>query len=191
MLRIVIAVLALFFIMNIEISAQSHRNETGLGLGVQLGYQRASDADAGKLLYGVLMRAKISESLGIEGAISYRQEKYFNSRMTVRSWPVTVSALFYPFPPMIYLLAGGGWYHTTIDFTPGLSEVDLNDQTRNPFGWHLGGGVEIPIGESLNLFGDIRYVFLNYNLDDLNIGQLKDIKSNFYTINVGLMFGFR
>lgn len=192
MLRLVISVLALFFVLNIEISAQNYKdNEAGnVGLGVQVGYQRAGDADAGKFLFGGLLRAKLSEAFGVEGAISYRQEEYYNGNMTVRSWPVTISGLVYPFP-MFYLVAGGGWYHTTFDFDPGFTQQDLADKTLNPFGWHLGGGAEVPLGESVRLFGDVRYVFLKYDFEDFNDIPLKDINSNFYTINVGLIFGFR
>jgi len=158
-----------------------------IGIGPQVGYQRSGDADAGRFMFGAVMRAKLSVAFGVEASINYRQDVYEN--WTVRTWPVMLSALFYPFP-QFYAVAGGGWHHSTIDFDPGFQQADLADQTSNPFGWHIGGGAEVPLGESVRLFGDVRYVFLDYNFDDLDDIPLSEMESNFYVISVGIIFGF-
>jgi hypothetical protein len=62
----------------------------------------------------------------------------------------------------------------------------LKDETTQKVGWHFGGGVELPIGSSFKLTGDIRYVFLNYNFE--KIPGSKELKSNFYVIMAGLLF---
>lgn len=166
-------------------------NEEGnIGIGPQLGYQRAGDADAGKFMYGAFFRAKLSSAFGVEGSINYRQEEYADGKVTVRSWPVLVSALIYPFP-MFYGIAGGGWYNTTFDFDPGFDQQDLADKSTNNFGWHLGAGAEVPIGESVRLIGDVKYVFMDYDWEDFNDVPLKDYNSNFYVISIGLLFGFK
>jgi hypothetical protein len=164
--------------------------EGNIGLGPQIGYQRAGDADAGRFMFGAVLRAKLSYALGVEGSINYREEKYHDGQVTVRTWPVMLSALFYPFP-QFYALAGGGWHHSTFDFDPGFQHADLADKTVNPFGWHVGGGAEVPLGETVRLFGDVRYVFLDYDFEDFAEIPLESLNSNFYIINVGIIFGFR
>ncbi len=47
--------------------------------------------------------------------------------------------------------------------------------------------MELPVGENLKLTGDIRYVFLDYDFED--IPGSDDIDSNFYVITAGFLFG--
>ncbi|MGH7492684.1 MAG: hypothetical protein ACREOO_09850 [bacterium] len=48
----------------------------GLRLGPQVGFHRAKDADAAKLMGGMALRMKLTPALGVEGSINYRQEKF-------------------------------------------------------------------------------------------------------------------
>jgi hypothetical protein len=50
---------------------------------------------------------------------------------------------------------------------------------------HLGGGVSIPVSESWNFIGDLRYVFLNYDIEDL---PEFDSDADFYMITGGLQY---
>lgn len=84
--------------------------------------------------------------------------------------------------PMVYGAIGAGWYNFNIDYAGSLG---IADETTQEFGYHLGGGVELPLG-NLILRGDIRYVFLNLKLD--NMPNAKDIKSDFYVITAGVLF---
>ncbi|MGE5411032.1 MAG: outer membrane beta-barrel protein [Clostridiales bacterium] len=164
-------------------------NAQGIGIGPVLGWQKSSSADKGNLMYGAALRLKLSEAIGIEGSINYRQEEYANGGLKVRSWPVMVTGLFYPFP-IVYGLIGVGWYNTTFDYSNQLTLQNLQNNTTSDFGWHLGGGVEVPLGENLMLTGDIRYVFLNYDFGQLaQKAQTGDLNSKFYVISVGLLFG--
>jgi opacity protein-like surface antigen len=161
--------------------------EPGIGIGPQIGYQRAGDADEGRFMIGGLVRIRLTSALAVEGSINYRTEQYADNMISVRSWPVLVSALFYPLP-IVYGVAGAGWYNTTFTFDPGFGQFNLADKTQTNFGWHIGAGAEIPVANNLSLTGDIKYVFLNYDWNDLNDIPLKDFNSNFYIINVGLIF---
>jgi opacity protein-like surface antigen len=184
----------IFFLLSfgvIDLYGQRDNVEEGnIGLGGQIAYNRSGDTDAGRFMFGVLLRSKLSFALGVDASINYREEKINNGQVTLRSWPLQLSVLFYPFP-QFYAIAGGGWYHTTVDYTPGLQHEDLADQTYNPFGWHLGGGAEVPLAENVRLFGDVRFVYLDYNFRDFGNVPLNNINSNFYMINLGIIFGFR
>lgn len=170
--NISIVTAAFICLMAVSVSAQ------GLSIGPQVGYQKSQDAD-GSYMAGASMRLKLTPSLGVEGAINYRKEEVGN--LSVKSWPILVSALFYPLPVLpVYGVAGGGWYNTTFDF----DDSNIDNETKQEFGWHFGAGVEIPLGKN-KLYGDIRYVFLDYSFDDLPT----DIDSNFYTIMVGYQIG--
>ncbi len=158
---------------------------TGVGFGPVVGWYRANNADNGNLTGGAMLRIKLTPVLGVEGSLTYRQEKYSSGAVTARSWPVMVTGLIYPLP-VVYGLIGAGWYFTTVTYDQvALANQNLSDETTHKFGWHFGGGVELPLGK-VSLTGDIRYVFLNYNFQQVpGVGS----NSNFYVINVGLLFG--
>ena len=156
----------------------------GLKLGPQLGYQKAPEAEEGSLMGGAALRAKLLPMLGAEVSINYRQEEYIDGILTVRSWPVMVTGMFYPLP-IAYAAVGTGWYNTTFDFDEDIPGVE--DETKQKVGWHFGIGAELPAGTQMTLTGDIKYVFLNYEWDEVPGGGEPD-NANFYVINVGLLF---
>jgi opacity protein-like surface antigen len=93
-----------------------------------------------------------------------------------------VTGLLYPIP-FAYGAIGAGWYNLTFDF----KDPNLTDVTKQKFGWHFGVGAEIPAGPTFKLTGDIRYVFLNYNFQEMPGSA--NLKSDFYVITVGFLFG--
>jgi len=164
-------------LMVAQVEAQS------ISLGPQIGYYKAKDAD-GSIMGGFAWRMKFMPSLGVEASINYRQEKYADDILTVRSWPVMVTGLFYPIP-IVYGAIGAGWYNTTFDYDQDRVSF-LKDETTQEFGWHFGGGVELPVGSSYTLTGDIRYVFLDYNFKE--IPGSDNLSSNFFVITAGFLF---
>jgi opacity protein-like surface antigen len=166
--------------------------ESSIGVGPQIGYQRAADADAGRIMVGAFIRAKLSMAFALDASVNYRTEDYGSFEVT--SWPVMLSALIYPLPA-VYGIAGIGWHFSTISYNNdrfvNIDLADLDDRTTSPFGFHLGAGLEIPLADKMKLFGDIKYVFLDYDLEDIGDVRLSDISSNFYLINIGLAFGLR
>lgn len=169
----------LITLMVVQTNAQS------IHLGPQLGYYRAQDADKGNFMGGAALRATLVPVLGVEASINYRQEKYADGALTVRSWPVMVTGLIYPLP-FVYGAMGAGWYNTTFDYNQDKLPGIHND-TSQEFGWHFGAGVELPVGLFFKLTGDVRYVFLDYDFKE--IPGSGDLKSNFYVVTVGLLFG--
>jgi opacity protein-like surface antigen len=159
-------------------------NAQSISLGPQLGFYKARDADNGSLMGGMTCRLKLTPVLGAEASINYRQEKYANDAVTVRSWPVMVTGLIYPLP-VVYGAIGAGWYNSTFDYNQNKAPL-LTDETTQKFGWHFGAGVELPVGPKTKLTGDIRYVFLDY--DFKQIPGSGDLKSDFLIITVGFLF---
>jgi opacity protein-like surface antigen len=155
----------------------------GLYVGPQLGYQKAKDSDKGNIMGGAALRLKLSEALGVEGSINYRREKFDSDAVSVKTWPVMVTGMFYPVP-IIYGAIGAGWYNTTIEYGAALNALGVKNNTEQKFGWHLGAGVELPFS-TMVLTGDIRYVFLNYDFKGL---PGRDINSDFIMITAGILF---
>ncbi len=157
----------------------------GVGFGPMLGWTRANGSDAGKLEGGLALRMHLSPALGLEGAVLYRQDKFHNGAVTASTWPVQVTGLLY-LVPSIYGAIGAGWYHTTYDYDQNVYASGSKSTTQTQFGWHFGGGVEVPLGRAA-FTADIRYVFLNYNFDE--VPGTEGSHANFFTLNFGLLFG--
>lgn len=153
-----------------------------LSFGPQYGIFRPQEADNSSCLLGGIMRLKPLEELGIEFALNYHQEKYFDEQLTVKAWPIQLSGMIYPIPSL-YGTAGAGWYNVTYDFKSTL----MMDQTDMRTSWHAGIGLEIPIEDTIAMACDIRYVFLDYDLNDGTTGA-KTIQSDFYVMTIALLF---
>lgn len=179
MLRKVIAVIFIAGLITMT-SAQNIKNPTFIG--PQVGFQKAADADNGQLMYGADLRLKLTNALAFDASINYRQEEYAGKRVTVETWPVLLTGLFYP-AENIYGQAGIGWYNTKIEYG---DELNISDKTGSEFGWHFGAGVEIPLGESVLLSPDFKYVFLDYDFGE--VPGTNEINSDYFTINLGLLF---
>ena len=175
MLKKSMLTLALIALIVPQVGAQSVK------LGPQVGFHKSGDAEDANVMVGTALRLKLTPALGVEGSINYRQEKLAGDALTVRSWPILVTGMLYPLP-IAYAAVGAGWYNTTFDFESDLVEND----TQQEFGWHFGAGVELPVSSSVDLTGDIRYVFMDYNFDDV---PFDDVDSNFYVISAGVLFG--
>lgn len=177
-------ILAQFTALAIVVMLAAGAKAQDLSIGPQIGYQKAQGAEEGKMMAGAALRLKLSSKFGVEGAINYRQEKFAEGNLTVRSWPVLVTGLYYPLP-IVYGSVGAGWYNTKFQYASSNPRIAVED-TRQEVGWHFGGGVELPLGKSTKLAGDIRYVFLNYDFDQVPGVQLD---SDFYMLTMGIQFG--
>jgi len=157
-----------------------------IGLGPRAGFYKAQDAEEGQWFGGAGLRLKMG-SLGFEGSIDYRAEKYANGNLTIRSWPVMASVLLYPLP-ILYGVAGAGWYNTTFDYDQDkLLFKYVEDKTDQEVGWHFGGGLELPLGRKSKLGVDIRYVFLNYDFSE--VPGSEDMDSDFYAVTITMFWG--
>jgi opacity protein-like surface antigen len=178
MLKKYLLILGLTLLLAVPLSAQE------MSFGPQLGYYKAQDADEGSFMGGVAWRFKLMPALGIEASINYRQEKYADGALTVKSWPIMVTGLIYPLP-FVYGAVGAGWYSVTLDYNRNKLPL-FRDKTTEKFGWHFGGGVELPVAEQFNLTADVRYVFLNYDFEDFPGSN--NIESNFYVLAFGFLY---
>ncbi len=155
-----------------------------LSLGGRATYYDPKEGDA-RWFGGAQARLHLGRYFAVEGSADYRQTDIGDTR--VRTYPVQVSALIYPFglrriSP--FLLGGGGWYYTSVE-GPGNF-----DDTQNRFGLHAGGGLQFFLNNHFSLDGTYRYIWLesveskNVSLDD------KKFKDNGHMITIGLNYHF-
>jgi opacity protein-like surface antigen len=167
-------------------SAQQATTGAGVGFGPVLGWTKARGSDDGALTGGLALRLKLSPALGVEGSIMYRQDKFGNGAQTLTTWPVQATGLIYLLPTL-YGAIGAGWYHTTVDYSGAAFPAgSATSDTHTKFGWHFGGGLELPLGKA-SFIADIRYVFLDYNFKQ--VPGSEGTHSNFFTIGAGILFG--
>lgn len=176
-----VAILLITVMWSGAASAQSAPDIPSVLFGPQVGISKSPDADA-NMIFGAALRLHLLPMFGIEGSINYRQETLAGDALIVRSWPVQVTGMLYVLP-VLYGSMGAGWYMTSLDFDPDLNFLD---DTQSEFGWHFGGGLELPLGSVAKLSADLRYVFLDYNFDQFPGSD--NVDSNFYMATAGLLF---
>lgn len=155
-------------------------------IGPRASYGKAKDADEGVWFGGLQARFGLGEVLGLEGSIDVRKDD-FPGDFNLVTYPVQASLLAYlaPEAPVSpYILAGGGWYHST------LEGPDDYHETSQRFGPHAGAGLEIGLGENLSLDGSYRYVWLK-DLDDEGENELgADYNDSGYMVTMALNVKF-
>ena len=136
-----------------------------------------------KLLTGLALRDHLAPLLKGEIGVAYRSESRYDDQLTVRSWPVTASLYLTPVPAL-YGGAGVGWYQTTFDYAD--NSPLLRDETKQLFGVHVGGGMQVPVAvAALDLNG--RYVMLRDQESRLVPEQFDP---DFWTLSLGLALKF-
>ncbi len=164
----------------VALAASASASELIPSLGVTKPVSGGGDA---QLYTGIALRDAIGPLLMGEIGVSYRSESRFNDQLKVRSWPVTASLYVTPVP-VVYAGAGVGWYQTTFDYP--ASMPTLQDETKQQFGVHVGGGLQVPVGfTALDLNG--RYVMMR---DQQSRLVPEKFNPDFWTTSLGLAFKF-
>ncbi|HET9950881.1 MAG TPA: outer membrane beta-barrel protein [Candidatus Eisenbacteria bacterium] len=147
------------------------------------GLTRATDGDQTKSNVGLALRTGLAGPvLQSEIGVSYRSEEYYDGALKVKMIPVTASLLVRPIPSL-HADAGVGWYHTNYDYA--ASAPALSDETKQQFGVHLGGGLEMPLAPKMALDLTGRYVFMESQESKL-IPTTFD--PDFWSMSLGLAF---
>jgi hypothetical protein len=159
----------------------------GMEIIPSVGLQKAvKGSDEVKPYYGLALRAKILPALKAEIGAAYRTDDFSSATgdFTVKSWPLTASLWLSPIPAL-YAGGGVGWYNQSFEFPAGSG---LENHTRQDFGMHVGGGLELPVAPSVGLDLNGRYVFLPVKDDPVDV--LKDWDPSFWTTSLGLAIHF-
>ena len=160
----------------------------GVGHGAEvlpsIGLTKSLNGGSDAQVYGGLaLRGNLAPLIEGEVAAAYRSESRFNDQLRLRMWPVTASLYLKPVPAL-YAGGGVGWYHTTYDYK---SVVPLADETRQQFGVHLGGGMQVPLGPAAAVDLNGRYVMMR---DQQSRLVPEKFDPDFWTTSIGLAFKF-
>ena len=142
------------------------------------------NSDNVKLFGSLAIRGNIAQALKAEVGVMYRDESYMNGNLHARMWPITASLYVTP-TPQLYLGGGVGWYQTTLDYD---EDLGFDDTTHQDFGFHVGGGVQVPVAEKVSVDLGGRYTFM----DDVEteLSDLDNLNPDFWTTSLGLAFKF-
>jgi opacity protein-like surface antigen len=149
------------------------------GLGVRGGLYKSNDANSMILYGGIQARWKVFPAMSIEGTFDYHPSESYPNDKKITNYPILASALFYLIPGADfspYVVGGVGWYFSKLEDSSGSS-------TSYTPGFHLGGGLDIPLNPNVVFNADIRYYFLNYSDQ-----KVKDLNTNGFIISAGLTF---
>lgn len=157
-------------------------------IGPAAGYLNVRDADRGTWFGGVQARVQFLRYLGVEGSVTFHQNRFADGDIVVTQYPVQVTGLVFPFPDSgisPYALGGAGWYYTRVDYD---SSLGGGDETDRMFGWHAGAGAQIMLGRHVGAFGDFRWIFL----DDPGVdnSNLDEEEFDYWQVTLGVNFGF-
>ncbi len=178
---------AMLFAGAAETRAQSGTSDSGwhFGVGPRYTFVRNPDTDESSHMGGGFARLR-SQYVGLEGAVDYHQED-LPFGVDLKTWPISTSLLIYPIP-VVYGLAGVAWYNTTIDY-PEEAEFLVDDETDSQLGYHFGVGVEFPISNKVRLTSDVRWLFVDYEFEEIpeSVGE---VDNDLFTWNAGLVIYF-
>jgi opacity protein-like surface antigen len=151
-----------------------------------VGLTKSVDGDEAKSFGSLALRGALLPILKSEIGVAYRSESRFDDKLKIRTWPVTASLWVTPLPSL-YAGAGVGWYHVTYDYAQDRIPVPVEDETKQEFGVHLGGGLIAPLGPSVGLDLHGRYVMMR---DQQSRLVPETFDPDFWTTSLGLAIRF-
>lgn len=132
-----------------------------LSLGLRYAHFDPKDGDKAEFP-GVQLRWYPSREIAIEGSIDGR-ENDLGGGADLKVYPVQATLLAYILPRTQvkpFLLAGAGWYFTTLQ-VPGR-----DDETEDRLGVHAGAGVQYMFSRAWSIDGTYRHIWL----EDIEVG---------------------
>jgi len=182
-LALTIAVMALFPLL---LASPASADLLGFKVGAHGGISHTGgDIDDSSPIFGGVARLEVLSIITGELAVDYKSDSIETPAgdRDISTVPIQLSALI-TILPVIYGTIGVGYYSVSAD-------DDLQDQVEglddlSNAAMHLGVGAEFPVGNRLSIMGDLRYVFLDYNLDNVD-EDIFDTSASFYTLTGGLL----
>jgi opacity protein-like surface antigen len=168
-------------VAGIFMAAPASADLTHFSLGPRVGWTRTSDTETSAPVYGLATRFRLFEFIGAELAVDYRKEEKDGSE--IKTIPVQVSGLLYILP-FLHATAGIGWYNVDASLKGVGETLEDFDDSRSDAGLHLGGGLDIELSPRASLTGELRYVFLNYEFEDIE--EVFEVDANYLMITAGL-----
>jgi len=153
-----------------------------LALRPHVGWSRTTENEESGPSFGLATRLRLLEFLGAEFAVDYRKEDGEGGE--IKTIPIQLSGLLYVLP-FLHGTIGVGWYNVDATLDAVGDRLAIDDSATDA-GLHLGGGLDLQLSPRLSLTGELRYVFLGYELRE--VAKAVDVDADFSTISAGLQF---
>ncbi len=163
----------------------------GMDLGLHGGAVGVDGGDGNTFIGGAQARFHIFWIIGAEARASFYSDTYKLEgigELDVDNTPFQVSGMLYllKLPKVGLYVLGGGTYSS---LKVNGEDVGLGEVTDSKWSAHAGAGLDIHLGKSFSLNGDVRYVFLDANSVDEALGEVADdYNGDFWTATIGLNF---
>ena len=154
-----------------------------LAVGPHLGGVYTTDSEEALFTYGAAARLGIFSALTAELALQYQTEKTDGGEIS--TLPVQLSGMLNVLP-FLHATLGIGYYNVDATLDALGSTLGSVSDTASEAALHLGAGVNFPMGSRGTLTGELRYVFLDYNIE--NAGQSIPVNADFWQITGGVLF---
>jgi hypothetical protein len=155
-----------------------------LSLGPHIGWVYTKDSEENLFTYGGAARLSILQFLTAELAVQYQKED--TGQGDIATLPIQLSGML-NIMPFLHGTVGFGYYSVDASLEGVSSTLGSIDDTAQDAAMHIGAGVNFPLATRGTLTGELRYVFLDYSLDDVN-GQPIDVDADFFQITAGVLF---
>jgi len=138
-------------------------------------------AGRGTRFAGAQARLHFLRFFAAEASITFHENRYGHGAIHVTQYPVQVSGILHPLPDALLspYLVGGGWCYSRTTYFGSLS--GLSKRTDHNSGARGGAGLEIRLGKSISLDGDIRCLSLNPSSSRVKNGDF-----NYWQVTFGL-----
>lgn len=165
----------------------------GSGLGGFGSYWDSEDADD-TFGGGAVLRLDLDQSLKLDLRGSYFEfdDREGGIEATLEVIPVE-AALLVKLPLdqnfNAYVGGGGGYYFADAEFKApgGTADVDIDDE----FGFFALGGVEIMLSDTLSIFGEAKYTWVEFEEAEFEDAEFEiDLDMTGFGANAGLLFKF-
>lgn len=172
-------------------AAQSF-SDPGLGLGAVATLSEGPSSDGPSLGASLLLRYRLTASLGLEGRIGFRRETVEDASgplLEILDLPLTGTAQLFFLPRtrvQPFLLGGAGLHVVRTD--PAGRNADIGGSTEAVFALHAGAGLDIRPSRSSAIHLDARWVFLEPTAIADLAGAGYDVQSGYLSVALGVTF---
>jgi opacity protein-like surface antigen len=170
--------IALVSLLGLALALPAAVEARTLGVGAHVGYSDAKNAD-GTYHIGGNLSLRLAEIVGGLLEVEYRKDDVdvgggFRGDVDVEYIPILASVQVFPFADRLgaispYAIGGYGWYVTRTEIRGEVAGINgrFTDYDHSE-GWHLGAGADFNLGPNLTLSGDVRWVWLETNFEDID-----------------------
>lgn len=186
-----LALAAVAAVLPRPVAAQAF-SDPGLGAGARAGLSEGRSSAGASPTGGLLLRYRLTGSLGVEGGVGFRSETVDDGDgplLDVVDLPVTGTGQLFLFPRarvQPFLLAGAGLH--VVKTTPKGRNAGIGGSTKAVFAMHAGAGFDVRTSRRSAVHLDGRWVFLDLAELDALAAAGFGVRQGYAAVTLGVSF---